>query len=266
MKRCLAWIGGVVVLSFAVVVRAEGAKPTIHLFNGKNLDGWTTYTTETKHENPGIFTVSDGMLKIAGGAGDRAYFGGVITKERHENYRLVVEYKFTGPTYGTRKDKARDSGILVHCVDVDGPGPWPASIECQIIEGGDGDIIFVGGKDETGAEVRHTATFHGEKRNGEVYYQPDGPLQMASGGRVNWFGRDPKWRDVANFRGANDVQSTLGQWTRIECVCKGDSMTNIVNGTVVNQASGLARRKGRILIQTEGAELLVRRVELTPLD
>ena len=62
------------------------------------------------------------------------------------------------------------------------------------------------------------------------------------------------------------MQSRLGEWTRIECVCRGDSITNYVNGKVVNSASGLALTKGKIQIQTEGAELLIRKIDLTPLD
>src|ERR1051326_4377498 len=91
------------------------AKP-IQLFNGKNRDGWCTYTSATKFENPGIFVVGGGNLLIHGGSGDKAYYGGIITKESYSNYRLTLEYKWPGPTYGDRKNAARDSGIVLHCV------------------------------------------------------------------------------------------------------------------------------------------------------
>jgi hypothetical protein len=39
-----------------------------------------------------------------------------------------------------------------------------------------------------------------------------------------------------------------------------------VNGKVVNKASGLSLTKGKIFIQTEGAEMYVRNVVLTPLQ
>ena len=68
-----------------------GASPrTIKLFNGRNLDGWYTYTVQTRHENPGIFTVVDGMLKVSGGAGDVAQrWSTPITEHREVDGRTI---------------------------------------------------------------------------------------------------------------------------------------------------------------------------------
>ncbi|MGL4461828.1 MAG: 3-keto-disaccharide hydrolase [Planctomycetia bacterium] len=245
----------------------DAAEPkTIALFNGKDLDGWYTWTTDTKYENPGIFTVVDGQLKISGGEGDKAYFGAVITKAEYENYRLVVEYKWGPTTYGSRKDKSRDSGILVHCVGPDGPNPWPASVECQVIEGGTGDFILVGGVGADGKAVPHQVTVEAEKRDGQWYYSPGKPTTTVTNERVNWYARSLEWQDVVDFRGKDDVESPYGEWTRVEVVCNGDAMTNIVNGKTVNHGVGLALTKGKVLIQTEGAELYIRKIELTPLE
>lgn len=252
------------VLVFAAV--ADAGEKTVKLFNGRNLDGWYVWTVEEKHENPGIFTISDGILKIAGGKGDLAYFGGIITEKEYSDYHLVLEYKWGKPTYGRRKDRARDSGILIHGVGPDGPGPWLTSIECQIIEGGTGDILLVGNTGNNGKVVNQQATFTGEKRGGQWYFTNDGNSVTVTRGRINWWGRDPAWKDVVDFRGSQDVESPFGEWTRVECICKGDSLTNIVNGQVVNKATGLALKKGKIQVQTEGAEMYVRKIELTPLD
>jgi hypothetical protein len=48
-------------------------------------------------------------------------------------------------------------------------------------------------------------------------------------------------------------------------IADGDRVTNIVNGTVVNEGSRSSLFEGRILIQSEGAEIYVRRVDLEPL-
>ena len=47
------------------------------------------------------------------------------------------------------QENARDSGILLHCVGPDGAagGNWMESQECQIIEGGCGDLLMVGGRE-----------------------------------------------------------------------------------------------------------------------
>src|SRR3954469_22639313 len=69
-------------------------KKSVSLFNGKDLSGWYTYTTATKGENPGIFVFEEGVLKIRGGDGKKAYYGGIYTERAFENYVLTVEYRF----------------------------------------------------------------------------------------------------------------------------------------------------------------------------
>lgn len=139
------------------------------------------------------------------------------------------------------------------------------SVECQIIEGGTGDFIMVGGNDNDGKPVSHQAIVEAEQRGGQWYYKPGNPEVTITKGRINWWGRDPEWKDVVGVRGKQDVESPFGEWTRVECICKGDSITNIVNGVVVNKGRGFALSKGKILVQTEGAEMFVRKIELTPL-
>ena len=52
---------------------------------------------------------------------------------------------------------------------------------------------------------------------------------------------------------------------RYEIICDGDRITNRVNGVLVNKGLGAKPSAGKILIQSEGAELFVRRWELWPL-
>jgi hypothetical protein len=44
------------------------------------------------------------------------------------------------------------------------------------------------------------------------------------------------------------------------------TLTNIVNGVMVNEVSASSHTAGKIQIQSEGAEIFVRIVELQPLD
>ncbi|GIW82040.1 MAG: hypothetical protein KatS3mg105_3847 [Gemmatales bacterium] len=230
----------------------------IHLFNGKDLTNFYTFLKGYgKNNDPKkVFTVKDGMIHVSG-----EVYGGLITEKEYENYHLIVEFKWGEKTYPPRKDKARDSGILLHCVGEDGArgGVWMESIECQIIEGGTGDFILVAGKNKP------SLTVEAEKRDGGLYYKKGAKPITLRGGRCNWFGRDPKWKDVVGFRGANDVEKPVGEWNRVECICKGDSITNIVNGTVVNHGTKASPSKGKILFQSEGAELFFRKIDLKPL-
>ncbi|HEY6168664.1 MAG TPA: DUF1080 domain-containing protein [Verrucomicrobiae bacterium] len=242
---------------------------TVKLFNGRDLTGWYTYTTTTKYENPGIFTVVDGMLRVSGGSGTNGYFGGAVTKESFANYKLTFDYKWGGPTYGTRHGKSRDSGVLLHCVGPNEPGPWMTSYEFQIIEGGTGDILVVNvtKKDDEGKPVTLKLTSEGFLDAKQKYFKPGGEkLEFTDTGRLNWWGRDPAWKDVLGVRGPKDVESPFGEWTHCEIIAKADEITYFVNGKLVNHARGLTVTRGKLLFQTEGAEIWYRNIELTPLN
>jgi hypothetical protein len=47
---------------------------------------------------------------------------------------------------------------------------------------------------------------------------------------------------------------------------KGDTMAVRLNGVTVSRATGLGVTRGKLQIQSEGSEVLVRRITLTPLD
>ena len=267
--------GAIALLLILLFASTGGAAPgsrsskTIKLFNGKNLDGWYTYTVQTKYENPGIFTVVDGMVRVSGGSGTNGYFGGMVTKQAHANYKLTFEYKWGEPTYGTRFNKSRDSGVLLHCIGPNEPGPWMTSYEFQVIEGGTGDILVVNAtkKDDEGKPVDLKMTAEGFLDGKQRYFKEGGEkLEFLNSGRLNWWGRDPEWKDVIGYRGSKDVESKFGQWTKCEIICKGDELIYYVNGKLVNRARGLNITKGKILFQTEGAEIWYRKIELTPLE
>jgi hypothetical protein len=243
---------------------ADGPKG-IKLFTGKDLTNFYTYLGSAgkgqkpygKNNDPEkVFSVHDGMIRVSG-----KVFGGLITEKEYEDYHLVVEFKWGEMTWPPREKAARDSGILLHGVGPDGAagGVWLQSIECQMIEGGTGDLILVAGKGKPRLTVR------AEKRGGQYYYNPRGEPVTLDGGRFNWFGRDPDWKDVKGFRGPQDVERPAGEWNRLECVCKGDSITNVLNGRVVNRGTGANPHRGKILFQSEGAEVFFRRIELLPL-
>ena len=234
---------------------------TIHVFNGKDLSGFYTFLKDRGRDTDPekVFTVSDGLLHISG-----QEFGCVTSVDEYENYRLIVEFKWGEQTYAGRKTAARDSGVLVHSVGADGAygGMWMHSIECQVIEGGTGDVLVVGdGTDQ----FKVTCPAAAELSGGCAVFQADGKPVTINSGRVNWFGRDPDWKDVKGFRGKRDVEKPVGEWNRYECIAEGDRLTLLLNGVVVNKCFDVQPRKGRIQIQSEGAELFVRRVDVAPL-
>ncbi|MEJ7684107.1 MAG: DUF1080 domain-containing protein [Segetibacter sp.] len=124
------------------------------LFNGKDLTGWDTYigpdldstgkiigkpvglNNDPKH----VFTIinkdGENIIRISGEA-----WGGISTKKEYENYHFQLKFKWGNLTWGQKKNKKKDSGLLYHAV---GPhsadyGAWMRSQEFQIEEGNCGE-------------------------------------------------------------------------------------------------------------------------------
>jgi hypothetical protein len=234
----------------------------IKLFNGKDLTGLTTWLKDTKRDDPRkVFTVVDGMLRLSGDG-----LGYIATEKEYKDYHLIVEYKWGRRTDGGKY--VRNSGILLHATGPDGNanGAWMASVECQLAQGCVGDFIVIRGKDATGAEIPVTIT-------AETALGPDKRPRWKKGGEVRTFTRgqlwwsqhDPDFKELLDTRGKNDVESPVGEWTRVECLCAGDRITVIVNGTTVNECFDVTPAAGKILLQTEGFEIYFRTFELHPL-
>lgn len=270
------------VVSFAVlalcpVTRAQepaATTPTapIKLFDGTSLANFETWLVDHHSTDPlRVFSVVDQIdgapaIRISG-----EKWGGLLTKESYRNYRFVAEYRWGGTTWGDRKARTRDSGILLHAqgrlgnTGRDFNGPWLRSVEFQIIEGGVGDILPVLGYEPDGTTVRPSVTSTTRKdRDGETVFDPKGASTTHTGGRINWWGRSEDWADRIDFRGAQDVETAGTGWTRIEAVVDGPNLTYYVNGQLVNAATHSSFTSGKIMIQSEGAELYFRRIELQP--
>ncbi len=252
-----------------VIVPAE----PIHLFNGKNLDNFYTWLENHGYEDPDrVYTVVDQVdgapaIRISG-----EHWGGLVTNDSYADYHLVVEFRWGAATWGSRKDRTRDSGILLHCQEPDGntapdfDGPWMRSVEFQIIEGGTGDIILVRGYRDGGERIDPRITANvSQDRNGQYRWDPEGSPRVFEGGRVNWYGRDPDWQDVLGFRGPEDLEKPVGQWNRLDAFVEGDTVGYLVNGVPVNEGFDSSLTSGKLLFQSEGAEIFFRRIELHPL-
>lgn len=233
----------------------------IQLFNGKDLTGLYGWLKDTLYEDPlSVFSVRDGCLRISGEKD--GYLG---TREEYRDYRLIVEYKWGSNTYGS--ETVRNSGILLHAIGPDGnPSPWMSSIECQVAQGCVGDFIVIRGKKPDGSEVPVTIT-------SDTILGPDGNTRWKKGGKPTvyagrqfwWSLHDPEFKELIDTRGRQDVESPLGEWTRVECVCRGDRITAVVNNAVVNECYNIFPGAGKILLESEGFEILFRKFELHPL-
>jgi hypothetical protein len=239
----------------------------IKLFDGKFPENCYTWLKDSQREDPRrVFRVTDGMLHVTGDG-----LGGLVTKGRYRDYHAVLEFKWGEKTWRDRTNAARDSGFLIHSNGADGGyhGTWMPAIEVQIIEGGVGDFVPVNGPGDDGKPVTISYTCQvTQDRDGETVWDPNGQREVIKRGnmkRVNWYGRDPDWKDEKGFRGPQEKESPHGQWTRIDVICDGGHIETFVNGTKVNEAFDVEPRAGRLQLQSELAEIFYRRWELWPL-
>lgn len=234
---------------------------TVSLFNGRNLAGWYTFLQKQgRDRDPDqVFKVEKKQIHISG-----CEYGCITTDKEYEDYDLEVEFKWGSKTHEPRVNAARDNGVLIHSQGKDGAfsGNWMYSIECQIIEGGTGDFLVVGdGSDKFSI----TSPVASQNEGGAYFYKSDGDTVTIHKGRINWFARDPGWKDVKGFRGAKDIEKPVGKWNKIRVIAMDEDVYFYLNGVLVNRAMRVRPSVGRIQIQSEGAEMFVRKVELTPL-
>lgn len=248
----------------AFSVSGAQASDPIKLFDGKDISKWYTFLKDhgVDKDPNGTFTVKDGVLRISG-----QDFGGLVTRDEYSNYKVEVEYSWGGKVWAPRDKTARDSGFLVHSSGENGAvgGSWLSGYQCNMIEGGTGDISITG-SDKKYRFIAEADERPMGKRTGLYWKEGAKSREFAPGQRLLWFGRDPKWENVLGFRGKNDVEKPVKEWNKLLISMKADTMTVELNGVTLTRATGLSVTKGKLQIQTEGSEILFRKITLTPLD
>jgi hypothetical protein len=217
-------------------------KAAVVLFNGKDLNNFDTFLkTKGLNSDPDhVFDVENGVIHISG-----KEMGYIITRQSYHDYYLRAEFKWGEGTYGEREGKARDSGILY---DIQGDQKvWPRSIEFQITEGGTGDFWMTEGAALTGRD------------GNRVTGPPGGAL------KIDHFGKGPE-QNVVGFRDPiGDMEKAHGEWNVLELVTHGNDVKQYVNGKLANEGTDPFPTEGKILFQSEGAEVFFRNIELYPL-
>jgi len=249
------------------------------LFNGENLDGWYTFQMrpEPTSEVPGLSRDEEGNYQEPIGLNndplkvitvvteDEApairisgeVFGILVTEKEFENYHLSVEFKWGTEKHPPRTNQKRDSGILYHSVGEEGAwyGVWMRSLECQVQEGDCGDYYSV---DTVLADIPATLNEKSEEYN----YTPNAEALTFS----------PE-RSVCHR--SYDYENPMGEWNTIEIYAVGDRSVHVINGHVNNRISKIRQiiegietplTKGKIQLQSEGAEVFYRNIRISSID
>lgn len=234
----------------------------IRPFNGTDLRGFTSWLRQKdRSEFSHVYSVDDGMIHISGeGMG---YLG---TVDSYRNYHLSIEYKWGERTDGS--GNVRNSGLLLHSTGPAGNarGVWMASVEVQLAQGCEGDLIVIRGNKSDGSEIPVTITSNTTvARDGRTRWNKDGRKTVYSGKQFWWSDHQVGFKERVDTRGKDDVASPLGQWTKVECICDGDRIAVKVNGHTVNECYDVFPAAGKILLENEGNEIYFRNFELRPL-
>lgn len=255
-----------------VVLEHEPVAPTapIALFDGLTLDGLQPWFASSGFGDPdAVFRVEDGLLRVTGS--DR---GALATIESYRDYALVLEFRWGEDTWPPRQGLARNAGLFVHAFGSEGDwnGLVLPGLQAQILEGGTGDLLLLDGPSmsmtASALASQVACTFDTWNCREGFRWDPAGTLLELGSvpfGTLHWRSWDPDWQDLLGFRGDDDVDSPHGDWNQLVVVAAGDGVEVFLNGVKVNEAFAVRPSAGRIQLESEFAELFVRRWELLPL-
>lgn len=200
-----------------------------------------------------IFTVKmisgEPILQITG-----EIYGGLTSRDEFESYHLQLQFRWGDKKWPPRENKLRDSGVLIHCVGRHGAfwNVWMRSLECQIQEGDCGDFIPLAGS-------RATMPVRPDTLDKRPVYDPDGVMKTNSG-----------YTDHGPSQ-----EMPHGEWNTVDIYAVGEQAVFAINGTPnmalfdtrQNSADGeIPLTRGKLQIQSEGAEIEYRRVRLRTID
>lgn len=261
MKKLVAMI------AFALFILLAAGSCTMEekwepLFNGQDLSNWdmhagTSLGPDFDHladaaDIEQVFSVvergGEKMIRISGEIN-----GSLATKRAFENYHLRLTFKW-GESVHTR----RNSGLLYHSFGEFGTalGTWMPNIEFQMLHQNLGNTYLMA---NTSCE---TEAVWNDDVNRYVY---------SPGSGLVTFGDHAAGRHILK---SSDHENPLGEWNTIELYAFDRTAMHVVNGStvMVNTNTGtyeggtiVPLTSGKIQIQSEGAELFIKNIEIRPI-
>ena len=217
------------IASILLTIVACNSTSTAPLFNGEDLDNWHVDVPEmdTVPNTKNPFIIRDGNLISLG-----TPRGHLITNAEHEDYRLDIEYRFTG--------EPGNCGILVHASTPRALYQmFPKSIEVQMEHENAGDFWVI---------VEDITTDNMVDRRGP---------------KESWGITEGTNRRIENL--TNGLEKPLGEWNTMVIECFKNEIKVWVNGTLANYGYNATVSSGQIAVQAEGSEVEFRKLDITPI-
>jgi hypothetical protein len=273
------------ICAIAAVMSTGAQSEWTPLWNGRNLDGWTTWMRQPEPTSDvrGLARGADGKYTEPIGAGrdplqvftvapdvdgrpairiSGEVFGELRTTRSLENYHLKLQFKWGDKKWAPRNrpDDRRDSGLLYHVHAPPGQNgrTWARSIELQIQEGDVGDLYAVG------STIAVRATERPGTKPTLFDYDPSG----------EWMFFAQSHHQDGRCIKKPDNEKATGEWNTVELIAFGEEAIHIVNGTVVMRLRSPMRidadvptpvDSGPIILQSEGAEIFYRDIQVRSL-
>jgi len=208
-------------LLITILIGSCNTENKVELFNGENLDNWNIYVSSPDVAPGDLFWVEEGLINTAGVPN-----GYIRTKETYSNFKLHVEWKWTG--------KPTNSGVLIN---VQGKEMiWPLCVECQLMNEKAGDIVLIG--KGSGITIKDTTYLVSSEEN--------------------------RYKVIPKFEEISEKQA--GEWNSYDITSRDGEIEVIVNGILQNSGTAMTLTEGNIALQSEGSAMQFRNIYLIPLE
>ena len=231
----------------------------IAIFNGKNLDGWTVKIAgENLNDNyRNTYRVEDGLLKVSYDQYDKFdnRFGSLFYNKKFSHYWIRAEYRFVGSLVsGAPRWAYKNSGLQLHCQAPETmrkDQQFPVTVEFDIVGG-----WYLGSK-PTGDVCQ----------NGTHVLIDGQPLKGKCSKLSDITIRDDRWVTVwAEVEGAKRVRQMVNGAEVVEytdlTLDEGDPDAR----RLLASGADKVLSSGYISVQSNGAPIEFRRIEVLPLD
>lgn len=221
----LLWFATALLPTTSVALFADEVPRFKPLFNGKDLSGWVNVNTDDD-----TWTVRDGLL-----IGSGQPIGVMRSEKEYENFVLHIEWK--------HMEAGGNSGVFVWSdAVIPKGGNLPKGLEVQMLE-----LDWVNLNKTKDGMPQPIAYVHGELFGaGGLKVTPDNPRGVRSKSIEN--------RCLGK-----------GEWNTYDVVCVDGVVKLAVNGKFVNGVSESSEKKGYLCLESEGAEIHFRNIQIMEL-